>query len=304
MRKVLIYVFGLLVVVGVAYSCKKHVLPSAQLPPPTEDTPTQQKPDSAPPVKLEETQPPVLTAVVDSISDNIGGYYEALPARYNESHEKYPTIIDFHGGGQYGNGDSDLYEVLKLGIPKLLSQKLFPPSFTVNDEKFSFIVIAPQLRKQVANSEILALINYVMRKYRVDSTRLYFTGFSLGGRQASNYVSLRPDKFAAMVTFAGLPPIDDDLQTKCQTMVDADLPVWHFHNRDDSAWDYSEAEAYIKMFNSLSPTIPARFTTFDVGQGKSHHDCWTRTVDPAYKEDGKNIYEWMLGYTRVDGWKD
>jgi predicted peptidase len=298
MRKLLIYVFGFLVIIGLAYSCKKHVLPNPPPPPPTEDTTPQQKPDSAPPVKLEETEPPVLTAVVDSISDNIKGYYEALPARYNESHEKYATIIDFHGGGQYGDGDSDLYEVLKWGIPRLLDKKLFPPSFTVNDEKFSFIVIAPQLRKQVANSEILSLINYVLHKYRVDSTRLYFTGFSLGGRQASNYVALRPQKFAAMITFGGLPQIDENLQTKCQSMIDADLPVWHFHNRDDSAWAYSEAVEYIRMFNSLNPTIPAKFTTFDVGEGKSHHDCWTRTVDPAYKEDGKNIYEWLLSYRR------
>jgi predicted peptidase len=302
MRKLLFYLVGLTIVLMFAYSCKKHVLPNTPTPPPTVDTPTHQRPDSAPPVKLEETDPPVLTAIVDSISDNIGGYYEALPARYNESNEKYPTIIDFHGGGQYGDGDTDLAKVIKLGIPKLLSQKLFPPSFTVNGEKFSFIVIAPQLKKQVANVEILNLINYVMRKYRVDSSRLYFTGFSLGGRQASNYVSLRPEKFAAMVTFAGLPQIDENLETKCQTMVNADLPIWHFHNRDDSAWAYSESVEYIRVLNSLNPKIPPRFTTFDVGEGKSHHDCWTRTVDPAYKEDGKNIYEWMLGYTRKTPW--
>ena len=293
MRKTFYYLLGILIIAGTIYSCKKHVIPSAPQQPPPEE-----HPEPAPIVKLEETEPPVLTAIVDSISENVHVYYESLPARYSESKENYPTIIDFHGGGQYGDGNEDLHNILKLGIPKLISQQLLPPSFTVNDEKFSFIVIAPQLAKKVANVEVLNIIDYVLEKYRVDTTRLYITGFSLGGRQASNYASLRPEKFAAMVTFAGLPQIDDDLQTKCQTMVDARLPVWHFHNRDDSAWAYSEAEEYIRVFNSLSPAIPARFTTFDVGQGKSHHDCWTRTVDPAYKEDGKKIYEWMLGYKR------
>jgi predicted peptidase len=80
--------------------------------------------------------------------------------------------------------------------------------------------------------------------------------------------------------------------------VDANLPIWHFHNRDDEAWPYAEAEEYIKVFKSLNPTIQPRFTTFDVPEGKSNHDSWTRGTSPEYKEDGKNIYEWMLTYVK------
>lgn len=298
MRKSLIILFGLLIVLVAANSCRKHPLPTAPGNPEPPDTSHTSPPP--PPPKLEETEPPVLTGITDSVSDNIGGYYESLPKRYSESEETYPLLIDFHGGGQYGNGGADLPEVLKIGIPKLINEQRFPPSFTVGEEKFSFIVIAPQLKKQVANVEVLNLLNYVLDKYRVDTNRIYLSGFSLGGRTASNYGSLRPERFAAMVTFGGLPVIDDDLQNKCQNMVNANLPVWHFHNRDDSAWAYSEAEEYIRVFNSLSPEIPARFTTFDVGEGKNHHDCWTKTTDPAYKEDNMNIYEWMLQYKKDD----
>ncbi len=63
-------------------------------------------------------------------------------------------------------------------------------------------------------------------------------------------------------------------------------------------WRYSEAQEYIKFLKLQNPVIPPRFTSFDVGEAKQHHDCWTRTMDPAYKEDGKNIYEWMLSYKR------
>jgi predicted peptidase len=97
---------------------------------------------------------------------------------------------------------------------------------------------------------------------------------------------------------AGLPPIDENLSAKCTAMSDAHLPVWQFHNRDDQAWYYSEASRYIEIFTGLNPVIPPKFTSFDVGEARLHHDCWTRTTDPAFKEDGKNIYEWMLQYTR------
>jgi predicted peptidase len=292
MRKTLIYLFGLLIITGTVSSCKKHMLP------PIVEGPGTPHPDPVPVPKLEETKPPILTGISDSISDNILGYYQSMPARYNEGKEKYPVIIDFHGGGQYGDGNAELYKVLKMGIPKLISEEKFPPSFTVNNEKFSFIVIAPQLVKKIANVEILRLLNYVKAKYRVDTARIYLTGFSLGGRQAANYAAVRPTEFAAICTFGGLPQIDQDIQTKTQAMVDADLPIWHFHNKDDSAWAYSEAVEYIRILDSLNPSIPPKFTSFDIGEGKDHHDCWTRTTNPEYKEDGKNIYEWMLGYKR------
>lgn len=293
MLKTFLYAICFITAVGAA-SCKKTVLP------PTAPSPTPPPPQAPPPPppKLVETLPPVLTAVTDTVSDNILGYYQALPARYNESDETYPVIIDLHGGGQYGNGSSDLSKILRMGIPKRLNDKTFPPSFTVNDERFSFIVIAPQLRDAVANVEMFNLLTYVKSNFRVDTNRIYLVGASLGGRQVANYAGQRAEPFAAMVTMGGLPQIGEELEAKCQTMVDTDLPVWHFHNRDDEAWPYAEAEEYIRVFRSLDPKVAPLFTTFDLGEGKSRHDCWTKATDPAYEENGKNIYEWMLGYVK------
>jgi predicted peptidase len=293
MRKTFLYLFSLVVVIG-AFSCKKTVLPPGNggnpEPPPQAPPP--------PPPKLLETEPAVLTAVTDSISENILGYYQGLPKRYNESQETYPVIIDIHGGGQYGNGSTDLWKVLAYGIPKLLNEKRLPPTFTVNNERFSFIVIAPQLKDVVANVEMLNVLNYVKENFRVDTNRIYLVGASLGGRQVSNYAGVRAEPFAAMVTMGGLPQINEELEAKCRMMVDSDLPVWHFHNRDDEAWPYAEAEEYIRVFRSLNPSIAPLFTTFEVGEGKSMHDSWTRATNPEYKENNKNIYEWMLGYKK------
>ncbi|MBL7698293.1 MAG: hypothetical protein JNK79_09050 [Chitinophagaceae bacterium] len=294
MRKTLVFLLVISVMAVFVGSCRKSVIPT-----PVEDTP-EPHPAPVPEVpKLEETEPAVLTPVTYTISENIKGYYKALPARYDESQENYPVIIYFHGGGQYGDGgDSDIVQVLEDGVPKLLAEKKFPPSFTVGDETFSFIVIAPQFVKKIGNSEVATLVDFVKGNFRVDATRIYLSGFSLGARTLSDYAAFKPSQIAAVTAMGGLPQINDDLEAKCAAMSNAKLPVWQFHNRDDSAWYYSEAARYIEVFKSLNPVIPPRFTSFDVGQARLHHDCWTRTTDPAYKEDGKNIYEWMLQYHR------
>lgn len=285
-----------ILVAGVLGSCKKTVLPNSggSTPPPVEVPP----PPPPPKPKLAETMPANLTPVSQNISSNVKGYYKALPARYDESDETYPLIIFFHGGGQYGNGGTQLSRVLTEGIAKRLRDKTFPPTFTVDSVPYSFIVITPQFTGMPTNSDVDALYKHVRATYRIDSSRIYLCGFSLGGRMASDYGAFNPTEIAALMAWGGMPQINEELPAKLQAMVNANLPVWQFHNVDDSAWVYSEAVRYVNDFNNLNPLPPARFTTFEVGQNKKHHDCWTRTMDPEYREDGKNIYEWMLSHHR------
>lgn len=290
MHKTLLFFIVALIVAGTISSCRKSVLP------PGGGTPVPAPEPEKP--KIIETDPAVLTGITKNLSSNLQGYYEALPARYAETDYKYPLIVYFHGGGQYGNGASDLPEALLLGTPKLLAEKKLPPSFTVNNQTFSFIFIIPQFVKFPTNDDVDALFKEISSKYRIDTTRIYLSGFSLGAKALSNYAAYKPNKIAAIHSMGGLPDVNSELKAKCQAMVNAKLPIWHFHNRDDSAWSYSLAQRYVDTLKSLSPAIPPLFTTFDIGEGKSHHDCWTRTTDPAYKENGLNIYEWLLQYKR------
>src|SRR5689334_10432389 len=68
-----------------------------------------------------ETLPPVQTAVSTSISGNCGGFYKALPARYDSTTKKYPLLIFLHGAGEIGNGTTDLPKVLSNAVPKLIN---------------------------------------------------------------------------------------------------------------------------------------------------------------------------------------
>ncbi len=290
MRKTLILVAFIVVGSSIITSCRKSV-PNSGLGHGEED-PEPEQPE------VIETQPAILSPFSENISINIKGYYEALPSKYEETTIRYPLILFFHGGGQYGDGTTKLSKVLLEGIPKQLNANTFPPSFSVNNRSYSFIVVAPQFRAMPTNADIDAMLEHIKSKLRIDTTRIYLSGFSLGARMLSNYAAYKPYSIAAITSMAGLPQINENLETRCAAMANAKLPIWHVHNVDDTAWAYSEAVTYINTLKSYNPAIVPKFTTFQVGQGKSHHDCWTRTMDPAYKEDNKNIYEWMLSYKR------
>ncbi len=287
MRKTLNFITLLFVFTVLAASCRKSI--------PGGNGSSGGKED---PPEVIETEPAVLSPVNLDISMHVKGYYEALPARYNETTIKYPLIIFFHGGGQYGNGLTDLEKVLKEGIPKQLNEKTFPPSFRVNNKSHSFIIISPQFVRMPWLSDVDSLINHVLREYRIDTSRIYLSGFSLGARALSNYAAYKPMSIAAVTSMAGVIQVNSEFDSKCKSIAESGLPVWHTHNMDDVAWTYSESLRYINTINSFSPAVPPRFTTFEIGEGHSQHDSWTKVMNPAYKENGKNIYEWMLGYKR------
>ncbi len=156
-----------------------------------------------------ETEPAVLTAVVKTIDPLIGGYYSGLPAHYYQSSKKYPTIFFIHGGGQLGNGNQDLHTVLNDGIPELLDEKLFPPNFKVNGSYYSFIILAPQFANVPEVSDVNTFIEYARKNYRIDSTRIYLSGLSMGGITTCDVAAANPALFAAFVPISGVSRGDD-----------------------------------------------------------------------------------------------
>ena len=173
-------------------------------------------PAPPPPPPFVETAPPVLKPVFLKVNSVIGGYYEALPSKYDSLTENtYPLLIFIHGAGQTGNGNSNLPQVLLEGIPKLLAEKKFPASFTVNDKNHSFVILAPQLSREVTADELYPFITHAKSKYRINPKRIYLTGFSMGGIIVSELAAKRPTEFASLVTMAGVSKPNSQLAAKC-----------------------------------------------------------------------------------------
>lgn len=239
-----------------------------------------------------ETAPAIQTAVTANVSSRIGGFYKALPARYDSTTKKYPLLVFLHGVGETGNGTTDLPRLCNNAVPKLLSQKLFPAQFTVNGVSYSFIVINPQFKEWPQPADVNAMIDYAVANYRVDETRIYVSGLSMGGGNAWDYAVAYPGRIAAVVPICGASWIAKD---QMSNLAKSNLPVWAFHNNDDGTVGVNTTITNVDNINSFSPAIPAKKTIWPYGG----HDAWTKATNPATKEcEGKNMYEWMLQYTR------
>ncbi|HYF29713.1 MAG TPA: dienelactone hydrolase family protein [Chitinophagaceae bacterium] len=243
-----------------------------------------------------ETDPPVFKPVTQKVNDLVGGYYRALPARYSESSRPYPLLLFLHGGGQFGNGSYDLPLLLNEGIPQLLDEKKFPADFVVDGSHYSFIVLAPQFTRVPDDNAIASFLDHAAKTYRIDSTRIYVCGFSLGGRMAFDFGAAFANKLAAIVPISGAP--NYDLVNKSQRIAQANLPVWAFHNRPDALFSMRETKDFVDMINGHHPMNAARLTIFPDSTGLLGHDAWSRATHPSYKENNRNIYEWMLQYKK------
>lgn len=253
--------------------------------------------DSAPPPpEIFETAPPVFKPVIQKVNELIGGYYQALPAMYNESNKKYPLLLFIHGAGQFGNGSYDLPLLLNEGIPQLLDEQKFPADFVVNGAHHSFIVLAPQFNKVPDNTVITSFLDHAKKNYRVDESRVYICGFSLGSRIVCDYSAAFANSVAAIVPISGVPNFN--VNEKAQRIAAANLPVWAFHNQPDVLFSAQETKDFISNINSFTPARPPRLTIFPDSTGMLGHDAWSKATSPSYKENNMNIYEWMLQYKR------
>jgi predicted peptidase len=244
-----------------------------------------------------ETLPAILSPVTANINGVVGGYYQALPVKYDRSGHKYPLLLFVHGGGQFGNGSLDLPVILNEGVPQLLDEKIFPPDFEVEGTHFSFVVLAPQFRQQPAVADVYSFISYALENYRVDSSRIYLVGMSNGGRIVCNVAAAYPSLLAAIVPIAGVPD-SSGLEDKTSRIAESNLPIWIFHNDSDEVINITLPLRFIESLANHHPAIVPRFTEFEQPMGLLGHDAWTRATNPQYKEAGKNIYEWMLSYHR------
>lgn len=237
----------------------------------------------------------VQTPKFNSINGNSGGYYEYLPQGYGtNTWQSYPLIVFVHGIGELGNGTSDLPNLLNawLALPRLIANGSFPASFNASGQSFSFIVLSPQFKAWPSGSDVNAVIDYAVKNYRVDQSRIYVTGMSMGGGAVWDFAGNFPAKAAAVVPIAGAASAD---VTRAQAIANAKLPVWATHNQGDPTVSVSNTTGWVSMINQYGGN--AISTIFPV----SGHDAWTKTYDPGFTQNGVNIYQWMLQYQKGSG---
>lgn len=298
LQRKLQYGIGMVMVLSLIVACQKGRITVPALLTSRDTTSRQTPADTSKNDSAAVMGPLVQSPEYISIDSNIGGFYQAVPANYNSTFQSYPLLIFCIGDGEIGNGDStQLPLVLRNGPPKLINNHTFPGSFTVNGNTYSFIVISPQFAAWPQPSDIEATIDYAIAHYRVDTTRIYLTGLSMGGGVTWEYpaASLQNAmRLAATLPIAGASYPEPE---KAAPIAQADLPVLALQNQNDPTVPSFYSEDYVNYINAYvpSPMPSAILTLFPV----SGYDAWDEAYNPGFQLNNLNVYQWMLQYSRL-----
>ncbi len=194
-------------------------------------------------------------------------YWIYLPQDYDKQ-EKVPLLLFLHGAGERGN---DLNKVKVHGPPKLIEA----------GKKFPFIVVSPQCPegRWWATHELVALIDNLESKYKIDPDRIYVTGLSMGGFGTWALADRIPNRLAAIA------PICGGGNTVTARSF-AKLPTWVFHGAKDTVVPLSLSQDMVDAMKKHGGE--PKLTIYP----EAGHDSWTETYN------NPEFYEWLLAQKR------
>jgi predicted peptidase len=200
----------------------------------------------------------------------------------NASKKKYPLVVHFHGAGSRGdNNTSQLYLAKKVTSKRNIKKHpcfVFAPQCPAREKwvstdwkklshKMSF---KPNAQMAMA----MATIKEIIKKYPVDTSRIYVYGQSMGGFATWEIICRYPAMFAAAVPVCGGA---DETQAKKI----AKVPVWIFHGKLDPV---VKVERSRNMFASLKKAGgKPKYMEYP----KVKHNAWSYSYSPK-------LFEWIF----------
>lgn len=116
--------------------------------------------------------------------------------------------------------------------------------FTAQDYISDMIIVAPQLNdwEETSADQTIALVEYFIDHYNIDTSRVYASGYSGGGETMSLVMGKRPDLFTAYLQCSSQWDGDYDAAVKNRT------PVYFVVGEDDEYYGSEPSrEAYQKL---------------------------------------------------------
>lgn len=243
-------------------------------------------------------------------------YFVYLPKGYDQEQSKqWPVLLFLHGGGERGNGKSDLENVLMHGplmeawkkgrdlpfiiispqlysMPRPANPNPAPPkpaprpprpiSRAASDIKPTFANEGPPLGWWTVEKDLLAMVDATLKEFRGDPDRLYITGLSYGGYGTWYMAGSNVGRWAAAAPVCGAadPKV-------IPAIAAAKLPIWIFEGGKDTVvrpeWVTQSASELEKAGH---PAV--RYTVHE----DLAHNVWTRIYE------GWDIYNWLLQHRR------
>ncbi len=214
-------------------------------------------------------------------------YLVYTPPSYATGNQTHPLLISLHGKGEMG---SDI-NILTVDNPQQTPSRLIYLNRWSKD--LPFIVLSPLFtppandpNPQWPAAYIDEVVNQVVANYRVDQSRIYVTGLSLGGTGTWTYAAAYPSKVAAIVPISGR----SDLTKACALK---SIPAWVFHGDGDPTVTLQYSIDMINAINlcKVSTNYKRRLTVFGA---KAHHG-WNEIYNGS---NGNDIYKWLLQFQK------
>ncbi len=218
----------------------------------------------------------------DNISD-LQNIEINIPFRVLESHtdlEKYPVIVFLHGAGERGNDNEfQLHHIAKFLqdsstqakyphiaiFPQCPLDKYWAP-VSINDNVWT---VDSEGAMTMPMQEVEKLIEQVRQHPRVDTSRVYLAGLSMGGFGTFDLLCRRPEWFAAAIAICGGADLD-----KLKEVIKK--PVRVFHGAKDPVVPVSLS----RDVDSLNTALGGSFEYFEYPEGD--HLVWDQAMeDPA-----------------------
>ena len=202
-------------------------------------------------------------------------YYLSLPLQYDQIEDSWPLIMFLHGAGEWGN---DLSLVKKHGIPRVVNEM----------EDFPFVTVSPQCPENDwwlnRLEDLKYLIDTIVEQYRIDESRIYLTGLSMGGFGTWHMAVEYPETFAAIAPICGgglgiLGFPERVVEIK-------HIPVWVFHGEKDNIVPVEESRVLVRELKSAGGNVQLKIYP------EAGHDAWTETYS------NPELYEWFMNNRR------
>jgi predicted peptidase len=201
--------------------------------------------------------------------DNQYPFLLSIPPDSIDSQGPSPLLVFLHGRSLSG---SDLTLVKKYGVLHEMEKKgRFVPGY----------VIGPQVKKgETWNPDkILHLVEYMIRNYNIDSSRIYIAGMSLGGYGTLHFAGKYPEKVAAAVALCG----GGDVRDGCRL---AEVPLWIEHGDQDESVPVNES---IKVANAIKACNGGKNLKFIIDYGVNHG-----ALEKIFRSD--EFYNWLFSF--------
>jgi len=178
-----------------------------------------------------------------------------LPKTYAQKKEQsFPVVFNLHGGGM------------------TMTEQMFYSGMNKTAEKYGFIVVYPQGIRQDWNvgfdmsyqngsadiGFINALLDHLLKEYRINPSQVYATGLSRGGFFCHRLAAELPERFAAIASVGG--PLPDSVAYFHKKQVPVSVLMIHgnedqivkYDGKDSAYLSAPATYAYWRKHNGLS----------------------------------------------------